>query len=142
MADKPAYASPSKITNPNDIQSVLDGYKTVQNSLSDPNLDALTRGDLAKGFASVAATKGTWGTNDPVPTLNNLLSTIDQARQGIGMYGVRKINENQKSILASQPGRMQLTAQRLGAARQNSQNQQQGSGSDLGANTSPLGSFF
>lgn len=124
----------------NDVAGVSNAYDSIGASLSDPNLDAITRGELAQGYAAITATKGTWGIHDPTPTINSLLDTIDAARNGTGIYGVRKINENQKNLVSAAPGRSQLTAAKLGAARgSGATNQQQGG---LGANGSPLGSFF
>lgn len=128
----------------NDLSGVANAYDTIGASLSDPNLDAITRGELAQGYAQITATKGTWGVNDPTSTINSLIDTIDNARNGVGVYGVRKINENQKNLISAQPGRAQLTAAKLGAARQggNGPGPANGQAGGLGANGSPLGNFF
>ncbi len=71
---------------------------------SDPNVDPVTKQELAKGLAKANSDGlGNYG------QIDELLQALSAAKSGIGIYGIRKINENQKNLLASSPGRAQLT---------------------------------
>lgn len=61
------------------------------------NFDAVSRSELANMFSNHTA------------SIDTLLSTLAQARAGTGMFGVRKLNEAQKSYLSMHPGRSQLS---------------------------------
>lgn len=65
-------------------------------ALADNTLDAKTRQELADLYAG--------GTNSA-----NIAATLSAARAGKGIYAVRKINQNQQTLAAAQPGRSQIS---------------------------------
>lgn len=128
---------PIDVNRPDQVESA---YDSIRGAAADPNIDKLTQQELLKGIGQLDAISGHWGDNlDFVGSQINKLNDIMMgARAGTGVYAVRKINENQRNVVAAQPGRAQLLAARLGAKRQAQPGQNQ---NDLGDN-SQLGSFF
>lgn len=63
--------------------------------LSNPatQVDSVTRNELAQMFSNHTA------------STSDLFKTLSQAESGYGMFGVRKINEAQKNLMATYPGR-------------------------------------
>lgn len=86
----------------------LDKLTAAQN---DPNVDALTKRDIAKGLAAPIDPNTPTGTVGGVATgtIDQLISILSQSKSGSGIYGVRKINEAQRNIAAAYPGRSQTT---------------------------------
>ena len=64
----------------------------LQEALADNSLDAKTRSELAKLYQSGA-------------DASQISDTLNKARQGVGIYGIRRINNNEAIIKAAQPGR-------------------------------------
>lgn len=124
--------------DPSNIGQATAAYDAIRGAGVDPNIDKLTQKELLKGISELDSVRGHWGDNlDFVGTqLNKLNDIMMGARAGTGVYAVRKINENQRNVVAAQPGRAQLLAARLGAQRT-----QAGNSNELGDN-SQLGSFF
>lgn len=118
---------------------------TIADALSDPNLDAITKGQLAKSVAQLNALQDAPHSYDsadnPISDLqSNILDTIQAARSGTGVYGVRKLNENQRNLVAAMPGRQQLIAAKFQAGGTNGTNNSP-TGQALGS-SSPVGNSF
>lgn len=70
-------------------------------ALNDRTLDATTRQEIASMYESGADS-------------SSIAAALTQAREGKGVYGIRRINENQAAIKKDMPGRGQLFS--LGAS--------------------------
>jgi hypothetical protein len=64
-------------------------------ALAGDNLDEISRQEVLKAYQSGSSSA-------------DLASTLATAREGKGIYAVRKINQNMKTIQTSTPGRSQL----------------------------------
>lgn len=72
-------------------------------ALGGDNLDALSRQEILSMYQSGASSA-------------DLAGKLQAAREGKGVYGVRKINENMKNVIAVNPGRSQLMKLGLGTS--------------------------
>ena len=67
----------------------------VNNALSDKTLDATTREELLRLYQSGGDSA-------------TIADTLNKARQGKGIYGIRRLNQNQQEIAKLMPGRSQV----------------------------------
>lgn len=115
------FSGPTTTVDQNQINQNAKDVQDLKNAQSDPNIDPVTKSELAKGVAGATNTgKGDYGIN--YGDVSQLLDQLAAAKAGTGLYGVRKVNQAQKNLITSSPGRAQLTP-------------------SLGGN-STLGSFF
>lgn len=85
-------AEASNAANAEEAQARSDVFNA---SLQDNDIDSKTRQELAELYDGGASSV-------------DIANKLNAARSGKGIYAVRKINQNEKSIYAQQPGRKQL----------------------------------
>jgi hypothetical protein len=75
----------------------------VNDALSDKTLDAKTRQELLALYQGGAASP-------------DIANKLNEARAGKGIYGVRRVNQNQLALMRAMPGRQQVLSLGTGSA--------------------------
>lgn len=80
----------------------------IQSELNDPGVDVATRMQVSQGLSGDYGSSG-GGTGYNSAGLDNLLSILAQDKAGTGIYAVRQMDQTQKNLATTYPGRTLLS---------------------------------